>query len=118
MSMLSPQKEFSMAVRSAVFVRYVAFFEENLGPLSAVEKERLRKGLALAFLAEEVFAKVEEGFLSGAEVGAVAEKLYLGSSLRKAVKAIWGFKKKYEMASMMSSARYAASPESEAYWAS
>jgi len=118
MSMLSPQKEFVMAVRAAVFVRYVEFFEENLGPLSSLEKERLRKGIELVFMSKEVFEKIEELFVSGAEVAAVAQKLYLGSAVKKAVKAIWGFKKKYEMASMMSSARYAASPESEAYWAS
>lgn len=118
LSKLTPLKAFTMALRASVFVRYVEFFEENSFPLTGPEKERLRKGIALVFMSKEVFEKIEEAFESGAEVEDVAQKLYLGSAVKKAVKAVWGFKKKYEQARMMSAARYAASPESEAYWAS
>lgn len=118
LSKLTPLKSFKMDVRAAVFCRYVEFFEENSFPLTGPEKERLWKGIALVFMSKEVFTKIEEAFESGAEVEAAAQKLYLGSAVKKAVKAVWGFKKKYERAQMMSAARYAASPESEAYWAS
>lgn len=117
-SKLTPLKAFTMEVRAAVTARYVEFFEENLGPLTTLEKERLRKGISLVFMSKEVFEKVEEAFESKTEVESIVQRLFVGSTIEKAVKAVWGFKKKYELAQMMSSARYACSPESEAYWAS
>jgi len=116
---LSPEKTFTMAVTARTFVKFVEYLEENLGKeLTKGERARLKNELQLVFLTEEVVEKVREAGLAGKSVEEIGQKLFVSSTVTRALKGTWGFAKKFELARQMSNARYCASPESEAYWAS
>jgi len=111
------KKEFVRKVRALVFCEYVEYFETNLGEkLTFPEHDRLLRGMSLAFVTEAVAGRIEDGFDTGSTPETVAKCVFTMGEVRREVKAIWGFKKKYELASMYSRASYACSPDSEAYW--
>lgn len=116
---LGPEMTFAMAVTVKTVAKFVEYLEENLSTeLTEGEKARLRTEAQLVFLTEEVDEKVREGYVAGKTVEETAQKLFLSSTVTRAMRKTWGFAKKFERARQMSACRYACSPESEAYWAS
>jgi len=120
--MKSKKIPLELAYRRAVcretFAKFSAYLSENGQAPTRTEEMRLVKATALVFLTAQVDEIVQEGYVAGTAIEVVAQKLFLSSFVTRELKKTWGFKKKFETARMMSAARYAASPESEAYWAS
>jgi len=113
------RKEFVANVVFLTLGKYRSYLEEAVGEkLSTRTANALREGVRQGFLKIEVAEKLNNLYLAGDSAESVAQTFYYSTSFTRGARRAKGLAAFYKKASMYSSARYAASPESEAYWAS
>jgi hypothetical protein len=105
-----------MEVRLDTYITYHAWIEQHAGRMTKAHETALTMGVRHAFLMQSTFESLMEMYYAGVKPSVAAEKMFRETS--SAVRKTKGLAAIYKRASMMSAASYAASPESEAYWAS
>ena len=108
---------FVEAVRWDMYARYREYIMKATGKkLTTAQSNALETGVRYALLSPSMFESVLEYYHAGATVEYAGQSMYLRST--PFVRKTRGLAALYKRASMLSAAAYAASPESEAYWAS
>ena len=108
--------EWVAEVRLDTYVMYHQWIEKHAGRMTKAHETALTMGVRHAFLMTSTFERLMEMYFEGVSVSKAAEVMFRETT--SAVRRTKGLAAIYKRASMMSSAAYASSPESEAYWAS
>jgi hypothetical protein len=109
--------EWMTEVRVGTFVAYLEWIEKyTYRKMTKAQQTALTTGVRHAFLMQSTFESLMEMYYAGMKPSEAAKKMFIDTSA--AVRKTRGLASLYKRASMMSAASYAASPESEAYWAS
>ena len=111
--------EYTASVVSLTLGKYREYLEQGIGEkLSTRHSNALREAVRQGLLKIENAEKILAGFEAGQTAESVASTFYFSQNFTRGVRRAKGLAAFYKKAAMLSSARYAASPESEAYWSS
>jgi hypothetical protein len=121
-TMKSKKAKFYDFTANVVFLtlgKYRSYLEQGIGEkLSTRHANALREGVRQGLLKPENAEKIYAGFEVGKTAEVVASEFYYSHTFTRGVRRAKGLAAFYKKAAMLSAAAYAASPESEAYWAS